>query len=215
MTDFIRFGDILRTRIHRLPLRFAECIRRNPSVGLTVYAKNVSSTLRSSEAGRRGRRPLPRLSPFSAKPKRRPHFGGEGYSRGQKRIPFLPLTPPPVVEAEKNEARRGCMVGASPKNISSTLRSSETMIAVPSRPSAGWNRWVKKDPFLTYAPLGDPSCANMKQKPCGFHEAPALRASVGASPKDVSSTLRSEIATKAVSSHYRWNETGGSKRIPF
>ena len=115
----------------------------------------------------------------------------------------------------ENEARRGCMVGASPKNISSTLRSSETMIAVPSRPSAGWNRWVKKDPFLTYAPLGDPSCANMKQKPCGFHEAPALRASVGASPKDVSSTLRSEIATNAVSSHYRWNETGGSKRIPF
>ena len=76
----------------------------------------------------------------------------------------------------ENEARRGCMVGASPKNISSTLRSSETMIAVPSRPSAGWNRWVKKDPFLTYAPLGDPSCANMKQKPCGFREAPALRA---------------------------------------
>ena len=63
--------------------------------------------------------------------------------------------------------------------------------------------------------LGDPSCANMKQKPCGFHEAPALRASVGASPKDVSSTIRSEIATKAVSSHHRWNETGGSKRIPF
>ena len=50
------------------------------------------------------------------------------------------------------------------------------MIAVPSRPSAEWNRWVKKDPFLTYAPLGDPSCANMKRKPCGFYEAPALRA---------------------------------------
>ena len=53
------------------------------------------------------------------------------------------------------------------------------MIAVPSRPSAEWNRWVKKDPFLTYAPLGDPSCANMKQKPCGFREAPALRALAG------------------------------------
>ena len=89
----------------------------------------------------------------------------------------------------ENEARRGCMVGASPKNISSTLRSSETMIAVSSRPSAGWNRWVKKDPFLTYAPLGDPSCANMKQKPCGFREAPALRALAGASPKNVSSFL--------------------------
>ena len=89
MTDFIRFGDILRTRIHRLPLRFAECIRRTPSVGLTVYAKNVSSTLRSSEAGRRGRRPLPRLSPFSAKPKRRPHFGGEGHSRGAKTDPVF------------------------------------------------------------------------------------------------------------------------------
>ena len=50
--------------------------------------KNVSSPLRSSEAGRRGRRPLPRLSPFSAKPKRRPHFGGEGYSRGAKTDPF-------------------------------------------------------------------------------------------------------------------------------
>ena len=37
--------------------------------------------------------------------------------------------------------------------------------------------------------LGDPSCANMKQKPCGFREAPALRALAGASPKNVSSFL--------------------------
>ena len=53
-----------------------------------ICPKNVIGTLRSSEAGRRGRRPLPRLSPFSAKPKRRPHFGGEGYSRGAKTDPF-------------------------------------------------------------------------------------------------------------------------------
>ena len=57
-----------------------------------VHTKNVIGTLRSSEAGRRGRRPLPRLSPFSAKPKRRPHFGGEGYSRGAKTDPvFAPV----------------------------------------------------------------------------------------------------------------------------
>ena len=49
-----------------------------------VHTKNVSSALRSGEAGRRGRRPLPRLSPFSARPKRRPHYGGEGHSRGGK-----------------------------------------------------------------------------------------------------------------------------------
>ena len=46
------------------------------------------------------------------------------------------------------------------------------MIAVSSRPSAGWNRWVKKDPFLTYAPLGDPSCANMKHKPAASMKRP-------------------------------------------
>ena len=35
---------------------------------------------------------LTRLSPFSAKPKRRPHFGGEGYSRGAKTDPvFAPV----------------------------------------------------------------------------------------------------------------------------
>ena len=35
---------------------------------------------------------LTRLSPFSAKPKRRPHFGGEGYSRGAKMDPvFAPV----------------------------------------------------------------------------------------------------------------------------
>ena len=91
-----------------------------------------------------------------------------------RRTPSVGLRPPPppMVEAEKNEARRRRMVGASPKNISSTLRSSETMIAVPSRPSAGWNRWVKKDPFLTYAPLGDPSCANMKHKPAASMKRP-------------------------------------------
>ena len=60
-----------------------------------ICPKNVIGTLRSSEAGRRGRRPLPRLSPFSAKPKRRPHFGGEGHSRGAKTDPiFAPDTSP-------------------------------------------------------------------------------------------------------------------------
>ena len=73
---------ILRTGIHRLPLQFAECIRRTPSTAGAV--------------------PLPQWWRL------------------------------------KNEARSGRMVGVDA--------------------------------------LGDPSCANMKQKPCGFREASAWRA---------------------------------------
>ena len=43
--------------------------------------------------------------------------------------------------------------------------------ALSFRSPAGWNRWAKKDSFLTYAPPGDPSCASTKRKLCGFHEA--------------------------------------------
>ena len=147
-SDCDHFGDFLRiSSTPDAPILFA--IRRmyqaNSFRHALICPKNVIGTLRSSEAGRRGRRPLPRLSQFSAKPKRRPHFGGEGHSRGAKTDPvFAPDTSPNGGGLE-NEARRGRMVGVDA--------------------------------------LGDPSCANMKRKPCGFHEAPALRATVGVRPR--------------------------------
>ena len=75
-------------------------------------------------------------------------LAARGTAGEQKRIPFLLLTPPPMVEAEKNEARRRRMVGASPKNISSTLRSSETTndgyprFWLAKTPPAHWRRGV-------------------------------------------------------------------------
>ena len=72
---------------HGLPLQFAGRIRRTPSVGLGVHAKNVSSTLRSGEITNAA-------VPVFGLPKRCPHFGGEGYSRGTKTDPvFVPSSP--------------------------------------------------------------------------------------------------------------------------